>query len=165
MTGNINEIYGLGLQNSKRCSILDDETGADWCYPADCRPPIFRRSITTGISSPRVDVSMPSKAYDVSFGKRSGVTLLAGVPGIIALVGYIYGTTPPTAVPTGLSLPLLAVLSAVNPAPPGPRVSARRVRSPPCGIAVTSPQPNGVRRWNLETPPRRGPASGRCPPS
>ena len=58
---------------------------------------------------------MPSNAYDVSFGKRFGVTLLAGVPGIVALVGYIYVTTPPTAVPAGLSLPLLAVLSAVNP--------------------------------------------------
>ena len=58
---------------------------------------------------------MSSKAYGVSFGKRFGVTLVAGVPGILALVGYIYFTTPPTAVPAGLSLPLLAVLSAVNP--------------------------------------------------
>ena len=58
---------------------------------------------------------MPSKEYGVSFGTRFGVTLLAGVPGILALVGYLYFTTPPAAVPTGLSLPLLAVLSAVNP--------------------------------------------------
>ncbi|WP_336133278.1 CPBP family intramembrane glutamic endopeptidase [Natronomonas amylolytica] len=58
---------------------------------------------------------MPPTTYGVSFGKRFGVTLLAGVPGIVALVGYIYVTTPPTAVPAGLSLPLLAVLSGVNP--------------------------------------------------
>jgi len=50
-----------------------------------------------------------------SFGKRFGVTLLLGLPGILALVGYIYLTTPATAVPSGLSLPTLAVLSAVNP--------------------------------------------------
>lgn len=49
-----------------------------------------------------------------SFAKRFGVTLLAGIPGILALVGYIYLTTPPTAVPAGLSLPLLAVSSGVN---------------------------------------------------
>ncbi|MGM0371172.1 MAG: hypothetical protein ACQEQJ_01540 [Halobacteriota archaeon] len=58
---------------------------------------------------------MSSTTYGVSFGKRFGVTLLAGIPGIVALVGYIYVSTPPTAVPTGLSLPLLAVLSAINP--------------------------------------------------
>jgi len=58
---------------------------------------------------------MPPTAYGVSFGKRFGMTLLAGVPGIAALVGYIYVTTPPTAVPAGLSLPLLAVLSGLNP--------------------------------------------------
>jgi hypothetical protein len=49
-----------------------------------------------------------------SFAKRFGVTLLAGIPGILALIGYIYLTTPPTAVPAGLSLPLLAVSSGVN---------------------------------------------------
>jgi membrane protease YdiL (CAAX protease family) len=50
-----------------------------------------------------------------SFGKRFGVALLLGIPGIVALVGYIYVTTPATAVPAGLSLPLLALVSAVNP--------------------------------------------------
>lgn len=50
-----------------------------------------------------------------SFGRRFGVTLLAGVPGILALVGYIYLTTPPAAVPPGLSLPLLAIVSGINP--------------------------------------------------
>ncbi|MDZ7849781.1 MAG: CPBP family intramembrane glutamic endopeptidase [Halodesulfurarchaeum sp.] len=58
---------------------------------------------------------MPSNAIEVSFGKRFGVTVLVGVTGIVALASYIYITTPPTAVPAGLSLPLLAVLSAVNP--------------------------------------------------
>ncbi|SEP18448.1 CAAX protease self-immunity [Halogranum amylolyticum] len=51
----------------------------------------------------------------LSFSKRFGVALLLGIPGIMALVGYIYFTTPETAVPSGLSLPLLAVLSAINP--------------------------------------------------
>ena len=50
-----------------------------------------------------------------SFGKRSGVATLLGIPGIVALVGYIYLTTPPTAVPSGLSLPFVALVSAVNP--------------------------------------------------
>ena len=58
---------------------------------------------------------MSSSASGVPFGKRFGRPLLAGSPGIVALVGYIYLTTPPAAVPAGLSLPLLAVLSAVNP--------------------------------------------------
>jgi membrane protease YdiL (CAAX protease family) len=49
-----------------------------------------------------------------SFAKRFAVTLLAGIPGILALVGYIYLTTPPTAVPAGLSLPLLAASSGIN---------------------------------------------------
>jgi hypothetical protein len=42
------------------------------------------------------------------------VTLLAGIPGILALSGYIYLTTPPTDVPAGLSLPLLAVSAGGN---------------------------------------------------
>ncbi|WP_336000238.1 CPBP family intramembrane glutamic endopeptidase [Halorientalis halophila] len=50
-----------------------------------------------------------------SFGKRFGLGLLLGLPGILALVGYIYLMTPATAVPAGLSLPLLAVVSAINP--------------------------------------------------
>ena len=49
-----------------------------------------------------------------SFAKRFGVTLLAGIPGILALIGFIYLTTPPSAVPAGLSLSLLAVSSGVN---------------------------------------------------
>ncbi|MDS0222277.1 CPBP family intramembrane metalloprotease [Haloarcula sp. S1AR25-5A] len=49
-----------------------------------------------------------------SFSKRFGVALLLGVPGIVALAGYIYFTTPPSAVPTGLTLSLLAVSSGVN---------------------------------------------------
>ena len=58
---------------------------------------------------------MSPTASGPSFVKRFGVALLLGIPGIVALVGYIYVTTPETAVPSGLSLPLLAVLSAVNP--------------------------------------------------
>jgi len=50
-----------------------------------------------------------------TFARRFGRALLLGLPGIAALVTYIYFTTPPSAVPTGLSLPLLAVASAVNP--------------------------------------------------
>ncbi|SEP31292.1 CAAX protease self-immunity [Halogranum amylolyticum] len=45
---------------------------------------------------------------------RFGVTLLAGIPGILALMGYLYLTTPPTAVTAGLSLSLFAVSSGVN---------------------------------------------------
>jgi uncharacterized membrane protein YcfT len=62
-----------------------------------------------------IDEPMSLTANGLSFGKRFGVALLLGVPGIVALVGYIYFTTPVSAVPSGLSLPLLAVLSAVNP--------------------------------------------------
>ena len=58
---------------------------------------------------------MLSTANGPSFGKRFGVALLLGLPGIVALVGYIYVTTPATAVPAGLSLPLLALVSAVDP--------------------------------------------------
>jgi hypothetical protein len=43
------------------------------------------------------------------------VTLLARVPGILALVVYVYLTTPPSAVPAGLTLLLLAVVSGINP--------------------------------------------------
>lgn len=57
---------------------------------------------------------MSQKASGVSFGRRFGVTLLAGIPGILALVGYVYFTTPPSAVPAGLSLQLLAVSTGVN---------------------------------------------------
>ncbi|MDS0301012.1 CPBP family intramembrane metalloprotease [Halogeometricum sp. S1BR25-6] len=58
---------------------------------------------------------MSSPENGTSFVQRFGLALLLGVPGIVALVGYIYLTTPLTAVPAGLSLPLLALLSAVNP--------------------------------------------------
>ncbi|TKX85667.1 CPBP family intramembrane metalloprotease [Halorubrum sp. SS5] len=50
-----------------------------------------------------------------SLRARFGVALLAGLPGVAALVWYVYRTTPPTAVPPGLSRPLLALLTAVNP--------------------------------------------------
>ena len=69
----------------------------------------------TSFSTPEVDESMSSDASAPSFGKRFGTSLLLGVPGIVALVGYVYLTTPPSAVPPGLSLPLLAVLSGINP--------------------------------------------------
>lgn len=49
-----------------------------------------------------------------SFARRFGATLSAGVPGILAISAYVYLTTPPTAVPAGLSLSLLAVSAAVN---------------------------------------------------
>ena len=58
---------------------------------------------------------MSSPANVPSFGNRFGVALMLGLPGIVALVGYIYFTTPATAVPAGLSLPLLALVSAANP--------------------------------------------------
>ncbi|ELZ88312.1 CPBP family intramembrane glutamic endopeptidase [Haloferax sulfurifontis] len=58
---------------------------------------------------------MSSTENETSFVQRFGRALLLGIPGIVALVGYIYLTTPPTAVPPGLSLSLLALLSAVNP--------------------------------------------------
>ncbi|MFC7193831.1 hypothetical protein ACFQL4_02855 [Halosimplex aquaticum] len=43
------------------------------------------------------------------------MSLLLGIPGIAALVGYIYFATPSTAVPTKLSRPLFALLSGINP--------------------------------------------------
>jgi membrane protease YdiL (CAAX protease family) len=55
-----------------------------------------------------------SRTEHATFTKRFGVTVLAGIPGILALSGYIYLTTPATAVPAGLSLPLLAVSAGVN---------------------------------------------------
>lgn len=58
---------------------------------------------------------MSPTANRPALGRRFGVSLLLGLPGIVALVGYIYFTTPPTAIPAGLSRPLLAVVSAVNP--------------------------------------------------
>ncbi|GAB6862841.1 CPBP family intramembrane glutamic endopeptidase [Haloplanus litoreus] len=56
----------------------------------------------------------PTEHASSSFAKPFGVTLLAGTPGIVALSGYIYLTTPTTAIPTGLSLPLFAVSAGVN---------------------------------------------------
>jgi membrane protease YdiL (CAAX protease family) len=56
-----------------------------------------------------------STARGVSYGRRVGTTLLAGIPGVLALVGYVYLTTPPAAVPAGLSLSLFAALSGINP--------------------------------------------------
>ena len=58
---------------------------------------------------------MPETEHRYSFGRRFGVTLVAGIPGIVALVGYIFLTTPPSAVPAGLTLPLFAVVSGINP--------------------------------------------------
>jgi len=55
-----------------------------------------------------------TRVAKTSFGRRFGVSLLLGSPGIVALVGYIYFTTPPAAVPSGLTLSLLAVSSGVN---------------------------------------------------
>ena len=49
------------------------------------------------------------------FRARFGVTLLAGLPGIVALVAYVYRSTPPEAVPPGLTRPLLALLSGISP--------------------------------------------------
>ena len=56
-----------------------------------------------------------ASAHPASFLERSGIPFLAGIPGIIALVLYIYLTTDPTIVPEGLSLGMLAVLSAITP--------------------------------------------------
>jgi len=70
---------------------------------------------TTTFSTSGVDDPVSSTPNGPSFGKRLGVALLLGIPGIVALVGYIYLMTPPTTVPSGLSLPLLALLSAFNP--------------------------------------------------
>jgi hypothetical protein len=48
------------------------------------------------------------------FTKRFGVMLLADTPGILTLSGYNYLTTPPTAIPAGLSLPLFAMSAGIN---------------------------------------------------
>ena len=69
----------------------------------------------TASSTPGVDESTSPTSNRTTFARRFGSALLLGLPGIVALVGYIYFTTPPSAVPSGLSLPLLAVVSAVNP--------------------------------------------------
>lgn len=58
---------------------------------------------------------MSPLANGPSFGKRFGSAFLLGIPGVAALVAFIYLTTPPSAVPPGLSLPQLALLSAANP--------------------------------------------------
>ncbi|WP_435073748.1 CPBP family intramembrane glutamic endopeptidase [Halorubrum sp. HHNYT27] len=71
-------------------------------------------SFTTSFLTLGVDEPMSSTTNGPSFGKRFGVALLLGLPGIVALAGYIYFTTPPSAVPAGLTLSLLAVSSGVN---------------------------------------------------
>ena len=70
---------------------------------------------STAFSTSGPDEPMSPTVSRPSFGRRFGMALLLGLPGITALVGYIYVTTPPSAVPAGLSLPLLAVVSAINP--------------------------------------------------
>lgn len=58
---------------------------------------------------------MSSTRSTSSFRTRFGVALVTGVPGIAALAAYVYRSTPPEAVPAGLSRPALAVLSGVSP--------------------------------------------------
>jgi membrane protease YdiL (CAAX protease family) len=70
---------------------------------------------TTAFSTPAVDEPMSATANRPSFVRRFGIALLLGLPGLVALVGYIYLTTPAAAIPAGLSRPLLAVVSALNP--------------------------------------------------
>lgn len=53
--------------------------------------------------------------HRVSFRTRFAIPFVAGLPGILALVLYIYLTTDPTVVPEELSLELLAALSAITP--------------------------------------------------
>lgn len=72
-------------------------------------------SSSTGFSAPGVDELTSTNPNVPSFGRRFAVTLLLGMPGIVALVAYVYLTTPPTAVPAGLSRPLLAIVSGANP--------------------------------------------------
>ena len=49
---------------------------------------------TTLLSAPIFGIGMSPTERTSSFAKRFGVTLLAGIPGILALIGYIYLTTP-----------------------------------------------------------------------
>lgn len=56
-----------------------------------------------------------TSAHPASFLERSGIPFLAGIPGVLALVIYIYLTTDPSVVPTGFSLATVAVLSALTP--------------------------------------------------
>ena len=56
-----------------------------------------------------------SSAHRASVLARSGITFLAGLPGVLALVLYIYLTIDPAVVPGGLSPAMLAVLSAITP--------------------------------------------------
>lgn len=50
-----------------------------------------------------------------SFARRFGVTLAAGVPGVVALAAWVYATTDAADVPMGLTTTTYAVASAVNP--------------------------------------------------
>jgi membrane protease YdiL (CAAX protease family) len=58
---------------------------------------------------------MSRPADTPSFGRRFVIALLLGLPGIAALSAYIYISTPEATVPAGLTRPLLAIVSAVNP--------------------------------------------------
>ncbi|TKX75163.1 CPBP family intramembrane metalloprotease [Halorubrum sp. GN11_10-6_MGM] len=58
---------------------------------------------------------MASTGSSSSFRTRFGTALLVGLPGIVALVAYVYRSTPSGAVPAGLSRPSLALLSGLNP--------------------------------------------------
>lgn len=58
---------------------------------------------------------MPSTERGAPFARRFGVTLLAGVHGVLALVAYVYLTTLPSAVPAGPTLPRLAIVSGITP--------------------------------------------------
>jgi hypothetical protein len=58
---------------------------------------------------------MASPTPRVSYLRRVAVAVLAGVPGIVALVGYLSLTIPMSSVPAGLTRPLVAVASAITP--------------------------------------------------
>ena len=113
-------------------------------------------SYATALSTPGVDDPMSPAANGPSFGRRFGVALLSGMPGLVAPVGYIYVTTPATAVPAGPSLPLLALVSAVNPLPllgvacllgayAAPRVGLRSYVIDRRGLAAGSGNTSGTR--------------------